>query len=64
MGRCGWTHTLVHELSETVVALDEIIEPLLNLLSIPEEGFTLWKGFFLRFYAIEECFEPPEPELE
>jgi hypothetical protein len=35
------TRTLVHEFPETVVVLDEAIEPLLDLLSTPEDRFAL-----------------------
>ena len=60
----GWTRTLVDELSETVIVPYEVIEPLLDLLSIPEEGFALCEGFVLFLYAVEDSFEPPEPEFE
>jgi len=56
--------TLVHEFPETVVVLDEVIEPLLDLLGIPEESFALCEGFVLLLYAVEDCFEPSEPEFE
>lgn len=57
-------HTFVHELAETVVVLDEVIEPLLDLLGIPEESFALCEGFIFLFHAVEDGFEPPEPEFE
>lgn len=61
MGRCSRTRTLVHELSETVIVLDEVVEPLLDLLGISEKSFSLSEGFVLCFHAIEESFEPSEP---
>ena len=64
MVESGWIRTLVDELSETVVVLDEVIEPLLDLLSIPEESFTLCEGFILFLHAVEDGFKPPEPEFE
>ena len=64
IGRCRWTRTLVHELSEAVIVPDEVIEPLLDLLGIPEKSFALCEGFILCFHAIEEGFEPSESQLE
>jgi len=63
-GDVDGTRTLVHELSETVVVLDEVIEPLLNLLGIPEEGFALCEGLVLLLHAVEEGLKPSEPEFE
>ena len=65
----GWrwrrkTRTLVHKLPETVVVLDDVVEPLLDLLGIPEEGFALCERFVLLLHAIEEGFEPSESEFE
>lgn len=59
-----WIRTLVDELSEAVVVPNEVIEPLLDLLSIPEESFTLCEGFILFLHAVEDGLEPPEPEFE
>ena len=64
IGRCRWTGTLAHELPQTVVVLYEVIEPLLDLLGIPEESFALCEGFVLLLRAVENSFEPSEPELE
>ena len=60
----GWTCTLVDELSETVVVQDEVIEPLLDLLGIPEESFALCEGVILFLHAVEDSFKPPESEFE
>jgi hypothetical protein len=54
--RCRWMRTLVHELPETIVVLDEVIEPLLDVLGIPEKGFSLFKGFVLWLHTVEEGF--------
>lgn len=55
---------MVHELPETVVILDEVIEPLLDLVGIPEERFALCERFVLLLRAVEDSLEPPEPEFE
>ena len=65
----GWmcrrtTRTLIHKLPQTVIVLDDVVEPLLNLLGIPEEGFALCERLILLLHAVEEGFEPPEPEFE
>ena len=62
--RCRRRRTLVHKLPQTVVVLDDIVEPLLDLLGIPEEGFALCERLVLLLRAVEEGFEPPEPEFE
>jgi hypothetical protein len=64
MGQRRWTRTLVHEFSEAVVVLDEVVEPLLDLLGIPEDGLAPRSGSVLVLHAVEEGFEPPEPEFE
>jgi len=58
------TRTLAHKFPQTVVVLDDVVEPLLDLLGIPEEGFALRERFVLLLHAVEEGFEPPEPEFE
>ena len=59
-----WARTLVHKLPEAVVVLDEVIEPLLDLLGIPEECFAPREGFVRFLHAVEDSFEPSEPEFE
>jgi len=58
------TRTLAHKLPKTVVVLDDVVEPLLDLLGIPEEGFAPCERFVLLLHVIEEGFGPPEPEFE
>ena len=55
---------MVHKLPETVVVLDEVIEPLLDLVGTPKKGFALCEGFVLLLHTVEDSFEPPEPEFE
>jgi hypothetical protein len=42
----------------------DVVDPLLDLLDIPEDRFAPRRGFVMLLHAVEEDFKPPVPEFE